>query len=193
MKKIKHLFWAILLIGIASCSDETPTQPENNSVLTEDVTFQMEGDIKSIELREHYQTIIQEASGSNNEESAMWLEYAKAQLDTVALMEKEIINESGANWDVNTDGEGNSNVQLGYKYATIRYKSIDHNGKDVMLSSLVVWPFNAIIPDPDANNVIIGCHITIGSNAERPTNYAKGAITSDVGMLAVCAMSYMPG
>lgn len=43
MKKFKHLFWAILLIGIVSCSDETPSPSNEDSVLTEDVTFQLEG------------------------------------------------------------------------------------------------------------------------------------------------------
>ena len=193
MKKIKHLFWAILLIGIASCSDETPVPSNNDTILTEDVTFELEGEIKSIGLKEHYETIIQEASAGNDEESAMWLKYAIAQLDSVDLMEKEYINQAGANWDVNADGGGKNNRLLGYEYATLRYKSIDHNGNDVMLSSLVVWPFNNIIPDPDADHVIIGCHVTIGSNAERPTNYSSGNFTSDVGMLATCAMSLMPG
>ena len=193
MKKIKYLFLAILLIGVVSCSDDTPTPSIEDSVLTEDVTFELDSEIKSIGFKEHYETLIQEASASNDEESAIWLAYAQAQLDTLELIEKEYINQAGANWDVNTDGEGHKNRALGYEYATIRYKSIDHNGKDVMLSTLVVWPFNNIIADPDANNVIIGCHVTIGSNDERPTNYSKNSIGTDVGMLATCAISYLPG
>ena len=191
MNKIKYLLGAILLIGFTSCSDDI-IEP-NNQVLTEDVTFELDGEIKSIGLREHYETIIQEASAGNDEESATLLKYAMAQLDSVDLMEKIFINQAGANWDVNTDGVGSSNRMLGYEYANIRYKSIDHNGKDVMLSTLVVWPFNNIIPDPDADHVIIGCHVTIGSNAERPSNYSKNTIGSDVGMLAISAMSLMPG
>ena len=193
MKKFKHLFWAILLIGIVSCSDETPSPSNEDSVLTEDVTFQLEGEIKSVGLKEHYQTIIKEASAGNDEESEMWLAYAQAQLDSADLIEKEYINQAGANWDQNADGSGNQNRHMGYEYATIRYKSIDHNGNDVMLSSLVVWPFNNIIADPDADHVIIGCHVTIGSNAERPSNYSNLDFTTDVGMLASCAMSLMPG
>ena len=193
MKKIKYLFLAILLFGVVSCSDETPVPSNNDTILTEDVTFELDSEIKSIGFKEHYETLIQEASASNDEESAIWLAYAQAQLDTLELIEKEYINQAGANWDVNTDGDGHKNRALGYEYATIRYKSIDHNGKDVMLSTLVVWPFNNIIADPDANNVIIGCHITIGSNGERPTNYSKKSIGTDVGMLATCAISYLPG
>lgn len=197
MKKFKHLFWAILLIGIVSCSDETPSPSNEDSVLTEDVTFELEGEIKSVGLKEHYQTIIKEASAGNDEESEMWLAYAQAQLDSADLIEKEYINQAGANWDPewdqNADGSGNKNRHMGYEYATIRYKSIDHNGNDVMLSSLVVWPFNNIIADPDADHVIIGCHVTIGSNAERPSNYSNLDFTTDVGMLASCAMSLMPG
>ena len=189
MKKFN--FWAIalILLGVTSCANDDPDSRIEITGLTDEVYFEKVGDIQSIGLKEHYQLLIQEASQGNNEGDAMMLEYAQSQLESVDEYEKECINQVGANWDSGADGESGTNGLLGYRYATIRYKSIDHTGKKVMLSSLVVWPYNNILSDPHANNIVIGCHVTIGSNAERPSNYSKNSILTDVGMLACSAKS----
>ena len=132
--------------------------------------------------------LIKETTEKNADDTA-FLAYLHEQLAVAETYQEECINASGANFEVGTDGEGGKNRLLGYQYATIRYKSIDHYGSPVVLSTLVVWPYNNIFSNPDPNNVIIGCHVTIGSNAERPTNYSKNSIMSDVGMLACCAKS----
>lgn len=65
-----------------------------------------------------------------------------------------------------------------YRY---NYPSIDAEGKPVLLSSL------ACMPDEDCdyiNNVIIGCHVTITSNKECPSQYNSwDNWNSDVSML----------
>jgi hypothetical protein len=50
---------------------------------------------------------------------------------------------------------------------------------------LVVWPYNAIRPNPNPTNLIIGCHCTITSNDERPTNFSKLKTNTDVGVMAL--------
>lgn len=189
MKLYKFLISVLILLGITSCANDDADSIIEISGLTEEIYFEQMGDIQSIGLKEHYELLIQEASQGNDEGDALLLEHAQSQLEATDEYEKECINLAGANWDVGSDGGSGSNKLLGYKYATIRYKSIDHTGKDIMLSSLVVWPYNNILSDPDANNIIIGCHVTIGSNAERPSNYSKNSILTDVGMLACCAKS----
>ena len=189
MKTIKFLILSLILLVIASCSKDDVGSNTEISGVTEEVYYEMVGDVQSIGLKEHYELLIQEASEGNDENDAHLLEYAIKQLDAADEYEKECINQVGANWDTGVDGEEGKNRLLGYRYATIRYKSIDHTGKDVMLSTLVVWPYNNILSDPEANNIIIGCHITITSNAERPSNYSKQDITTDVGMLACAAKS----
>lgn len=61
------------------------------------------------------------------------------------------------------------------------YPSIDPNGEPLLLSSM------ACMPDEDCdhvNNVIIGCHYTITSNAECPTLYnSEGSVLSDVSLI----------
>lgn len=190
MKHIKFVFSVFFLSVMISCSDKELDKPEHITGLTDEVYFEEVGTVQSIGLTEHYELFIQQATSGNDEVDPTFLEYLQGQLEAAEEYQEDCINQSGANWDdVGADGEGGKNRLLGYEYTTIRYKSIDYNGNPVMLSTLVVWPFNNLIPDPDANNVIIGCHVTYGSNAERPTNYDKNSIMSDVGMLACCAKS----
>lgn len=62
-----------------------------------------------------------------------------------------------------------------------RYPSINANGEPITLSALAAFPDE----DPDyINNVIIGCHVTITSNKEAPSEYyLTGSWQTDVGML----------
>lgn len=192
MKTNRFFIFALLLLALVACTREE--QPENQTTtgvitgLTEDVYFEQVGQIDSIGLIEHYELLIQQTT-ENNADDAAFLTYLQEQLAMAEEYQEECINQSGANFDTGADGAGGKNRLLGYQYATIRYNSIDHFGNPIVLSTLVVWPYNNIFSNPDPNNVIIGCHVTISSNAERPTNYDKNSIMSDVGMLACCAKS----
>ena len=68
-----------------------------------------------------------------------------------------------------------------FNYYTFNYPSINAEGQPVLLSAL------ACMPDEDCsevNNVIIGCHVTITSNKECPSEYRNtGSVGSDVSML----------
>lgn len=55
MKKIQILFFIAVLLGIVSCSNETPQQTIEISGLTEEVYFEQVGEIDSIGLQEHYE------------------------------------------------------------------------------------------------------------------------------------------
>lgn len=61
------------------------------------------------------------------------------------------------------------------------YPSINAKGEEIVLSALAAFPDG----DPDyINNVIIGCHVTITSNKEAPSEYYQtGSWQTDVGML----------
>lgn len=61
------------------------------------------------------------------------------------------------------------------------YPSINANGEPITLSALAAFPDE----DPEyINNVIIGCHVTITSNKEAPSEYhLTGSSLTDVGML----------
>lgn len=61
------------------------------------------------------------------------------------------------------------------------YPSVNAQGEPITLSALAAFPDE----DPEhINNVIIGCHITITSNKEAPSEYYKtGSWMTDTGML----------
>lgn len=187
MKLIKLLFSIIFMSVFVSCSNDKLDTPTTITGLTEEVYFEEVGTAKSIGLMEHYELLIQQATADNADEHSEFIEYLQGELEAAEDYTDECINMAGANFDVGADGETGKNILLGYKYSTIRYKSIDHKGNPAILSALVVWPYSLILPNADPNNVIIGCHVTYGSNAERPTNYSKNSLLSDVGMLACCA------
>lgn len=67
------------------------------------------------------------------------------------------------------------------------YPSINAEGQPIVLSSLACMPDN----DPDyVNGVIIGCHVTITSNTQCPSEYNNtGSTLSDVGMMMMHASS----
>lgn len=93
---------------------------------------------------------------------------------------------------VNTDEYGDMN-NIGIqkfgsqaKLYSYKYPSVDANGNKVVLSALMGVPTKIIIHGVPAkpNNVVIGCHETITSNYECPTNYKNGgSAQSGNGML----------
>ena len=195
MKTTRLAILAIVLSALTSCSDKGGALEKPITGLTDEVYFEQSGDIKSIGLIEHYELVIQKATESNAEGNDLILAVAQEQLAAAKAYVDECINTAGANseWsDEGADGAGNKNRAIGYKFASIRYKSIDHNGDPIMLSELVIWPYNNILPDPYADNVFIGCHCTITSDFDRPSNYDQQSILTDVGMLAMRASSNMP-
>ena len=70
---------------------------------------------------------------------------------------------------------------------TFDYPSINAEGQPIMLSSLACMPDG----DPDyVNGVIIGCHVTITSNSQCPSQYnTSGSTLSDVGQMMMHASS----
>ena len=194
MKIDRIIFLAIMLVISSSCSEKMDSTPEILEItgLTADVQFEQAGPTQTMGLVEHYERLLKEAT-ENNADDTDFLDLIQEELDEAKKYQQECIEQSGAN--SSGDGPSGTNRALGYQYTTIRYKSTGYDGRDVMLSALVVWPFNTLIADPDANNVIIGCHCTIGSNKERPTNFGHEdyTIMTDVGMMACCAKTYGAG
>ena len=92
--------------------------------------------------------------------------------------------DTGEYGDIAEEGTQNfGSMALLYSY---KYPSVDANGNKVVLSALMGVPtkifFDGIPAKP--NNVIIGCHETITSNYECPTNYNHGgSAQSGNGML----------
>ena len=81
MKTTKFLILIFILLGIVSCSKDDEGVNTEISEVTEEVYYELMGDVQSIGLKEHYELLIQEASEGNDENDAHLLEYAISQLD----------------------------------------------------------------------------------------------------------------
>lgn len=68
-----------------------------------------------------------------------------------------------------------------YYVYTFEYPSIDADGKPVMLSAIASCPIPGIASR--VNNVVLGTHITITADRERPSSRTTGFDTDDWGML----------
>ena len=84
------------------------------------------------------------------------------------------------------DAEGGASL-TGAKLYSYTYPSVDADGNVVTLSSLMAVPTKMLINGmAKPNNLIIGCHVTITSNYECPTEYNKTGGTlswmTDIGM-----------
>ena len=88
-------------------------------------------------------------------------------------------------FDMNKDGKGGKSSFFMYKWATLRYKCNTADGTQKNLSELVVWPYR--FGDRTPSQLIIGCHSTITSDAERPTNFSEHSSASEMNMLALFA------
>ena len=88
-----------------------------------------------------------------------------------------------------TDGkqEGRALIPKAYLYS-YKYPSVDADGNRIMLSSMMAIPTDKVglWGSVRPNNVVIGCHVTITSNYECPTQYNSDgnylAVMSDVSM-----------
>ena len=74
-----------------------------------------------------------------------------------------------------------------YRWVTLLYRCKTADGSQKDLSELVVWPYYGFFGDGTPNQLVVGCHSTITSDAQRPTNFANMSSASEVNMLALFA------
>ena len=69
-----------------------------------------------------------------------------------------------------------------YKWVTLLYRCKTADGSEKDLSELVVWPY-CFTPC----QLVIGCHSTITSDEQRPTNFSNMSSAGEINMLALFA------
>ena len=184
------LMSGLTVVATTACSDNDDEQDgsgqEQPIFDLNDVTVIESGRMTAAEF---YQRMIQGATEGNGDEDEMLVGFYQQQLSAIKEMEQDIIdsldNVTGANGSEGADTDGKS-VSYSYEWTTIRYKTVDVNGQSIECSELLVWPYNAVC-NPNPDNVIVGCHCTITSNAERPSNFSNLGHKNDVNMLACFA------
>lgn len=190
----KNLFYALcLLLGISAftaCSDDKSEPSMNPGGEISGITNQDLADIQVVDSgrtswHDHYAAMLKAAQQGNGEEDALIEAYANRQLEVNDSLTDAYIESIGANGDLpGVDGNWNKNSFLGYKYVVLKYKTVDKDGNPIECSELVVGPSCSfdVIPDPQPNHLVIGCHDAITSNDQCPSrNRSSGA--SDIEML----------
>ncbi|MCC8176765.1 MAG: lipase family protein [Bacteroidales bacterium] len=213
MKFRTLLFAALVSVALASCSDDDPSSGDKDD--NEEITFDPKadaadagdydagmpytidnvqvtaGESEDIELEEYLSRLVEAHTGGNADDADLWNQWLDDQLASIPEAKEEAADEYGAN----TVEE----VLLGIKATRYTYTSVDASGQRVWLSGVVVYPRLTIgLVDIYSmpKNIIIGCHVTICSDKEAPSNFpawlADGisgakALATDVGMLALHA------
>lgn len=73
-----------------------------------------------------------------------------------------------------------------YKWVRLNYQSLDKDKNPITLSTLLAYPERWFVTETP-QNLVIGCHITITQDKQRPSYYET--IGSDVGLLVMHASS----
>ena len=89
--------------------------------------------------------------------------------------------------DNKTNDSGSSSVSM-YAWTTLNYLCKTSDGSEKELSELIVWPYFGGNWSPD--QLVIGCHSTITSDAQRPTNFSELPTLGEINMLALFAHAF---
>ena len=125
--------------------------------------------------------IIDDHKDMQSSGDTIYTEYAKTALEEMAS--------AASRTRAGEDGTPGRNWFFKLAYTTVRYTTTSVDGSQKEMSELIVWPINYLSADPNPENLIIGCHCTITSNDQRPTNFNKLNYRTDVGMLALYAQA----
>lgn len=198
---LKQFGLLLVALLIVSCSDDdnyTVRQPDAEPTPDYDLSQVQVSDVGYISVTDFYSNMVKKLTEGNSDPDQVLLNYAQEQLKQ-AKEKEQFLNDSlnnvygtngeayGENWD-HSSGTGDKNRIMWFQYCTLRYTAKGASGKDEELSELVVWPYGNVW-DPQPNNVVIGCHCTILSNAERPTDFDDSEVMTDLFMLAGFANS----
>ncbi len=183
LKRLSLLLAAAVLVA-TSCekNDDTAALPVN---IHPDINSIVEGDSGHMTWHDYYTEIISKAQESNSDGAEMAISWASEQLRKTDSLNAVIADSLGRNDDPR-DGD-----LIGFAWHKITYWSKDEKRNDIQLSALVVYPWG-LFHDPQPDNLVIGCHVTITKDEERPTNFGNycpdfwtGIYGYDVGQL-VC-------
>ena len=173
---------SLMTTGFSSCISDNV---DNASSGSGDLDY----DIKNVELIDSgfissldiYKDIVKDHDDLETDEDSIYYECGNAQLE---ILQNQAKARTG-NGDVIEVESGET--MLGLKYITIRYKTTGADGSEKDLSELIAYTKYAVDKESPKKlkNLIIGCHCTITSDKERPTNFKKLDFGTDVNMLTL--------
>ena len=182
------LLCCLTIMGLGSCTNDNVDNSANPGGYSgggdfiydlNDVEVTDSGVISTLDL---LQDVIDDHSMLEDRDDSLYNEWGASQYAIIDSQNKARTRDGdGEGWD----GAGGTGYAQSAKWVTIRYKSTSVDGSTKDFSELIVYPYNRIRKNPNPKNLIIGCHCTITSNKERPTNFSKLSFRTDVSMLAL--------
>ena len=178
MKRIKTSALLILssilvVISFSACSDDLdlptkePQAPSNIYPLT-DVQVTATGFVSTMHNKKHS---LDDASEFKAEDFV---------ITPISEEEAKALTSKKSN-TFKTGEAGADGSMLGvYKWVTLLYRCKTADGSEKDLSELVVWPYWGT-----PSQLVIGCHSTITSDAQRPTNFSNLSNLGEINMLAL--------
>ena len=180
------LLCCLTIMGLGSCTNDNVDNSANPGGYSgggdfiydlRDVEILDSGVISTMDL---IKDVIEDHSMMEDRDDSLYTDWGVSQYAII-----DSLNKAGTRAGEGWDGEGGTGYAQNAKWVTIRYKSTSVDGSTKDFSELIVYPYNRILKNPNPKNLIIGCHCTITSNAERPSNFSKLSFRTDVSMLAL--------
>ena len=188
--KLPVLLLAIILSAGAWAQDMS-MQGTTKPVNADDATV-VGGVLRTQVLRD---TLVQNPETGQMEKLSVVADFVDTNVDDLGDDPEEALSRAKADYRakasrVSASDEmtyGDYYTSVAYYLYTFNYPSIDKHGNRIILSSLMAFPYftqNNWNNGYRFNNVIIGCHCTITSNKECPSEYPNGGFfQSDVNMM----------
>ena len=160
-----------VLIGFSACSNNdievTPTPDPINPNPVSDVRVMESGFV-------HTQVSMRATNPDN------MVEFQPEDFVITPLTEEEAKKKA-----LETGESGEDGRTFGvYKWVTLLYSCKTADGTEKELSELIVWPYS-LVGEATPSHLVIGCHSTITSDAQRPTNFSNLSSLGEINMLAL--------
>lgn len=169
----------LLLVGaITSCHKQELVIDEEATI--EELEPQLESS-QSIELYQLYEDMIAEISSGNDPARDSVLQWLRLCKDALYKRVEEAVRkqeDDGSN-DLSPAIEAMLHKVL-LETRVINYNTLGADGRKISASALVAWPWDPIFRNPHPDHIILGCHCTVSSDKERPTNYNNLDLATDV-------------
>ena len=165
-KSVMYLFGSIFATAFTGCSVDDNSLPESTPV--SDVKVMASGFMKV------------EKTGTAGEDAD-----ESGEVKVTQMTEEEVKAEQRTH--LMGDDSGSSAFYC-YAWTTITYRCMTADGSQKDLSELLVWPCTYFNWEPD--QLVIGCHSTITSNAECPSNFSNLPNAGEINMLALFANAF---
>ena len=185
LKKCLSIAWGIILTvsvhaqGLASTGLEKPIRAEDAKVAG--------GFLRTQVLRD---SLMINPETGQTEKMPVVVDFFDIPVDELGCEPEEAIKRAKAARRASASDRlkyGDYYSGVAYYLYTFNYPSIDKHGNEIILSSLMAFPYFTESNWNDGyrfNNIVIGCHCTITSNKECPSMYPSGGFfSSDVNMM----------